>query len=55
MLPQVYVLPVVKIKELPTPERKMIKIAFWLPKIENMVSLNNDTKAIYQLDNIEPS
>ena len=65
---------VVKIKELPTPERKIIdevrklilvnparsasgerpfstvrRLKTWL------VSLNNDTRAIYQLDNIKQS
>ena len=47
MPPPVYVLPVVKIKELPTPERKMIKIGFHFPKIEKMVSLNNDRRAMF--------
>ena len=31
----------------------MLKDRFPLPKIENMVSFNNDTRAIYQLDNIK--
>ena len=79
MLLKFYFLIVIKIRELPTPEKNPADERSYLsmqtyiqmnpatsasversfsrasPKIENMVSLNNDTRAICQLDNIKQS